>query len=418
MTGAEFDRPAPLDTVATDDPGKQTRAATGIPVVAAFDGYRAYGILGIVLLHILGSVDVLAAVQHQPLGVLISGTLGQFIDILFIVSGFVVFLPTVAHGGRFGNWRAYAIRRAARLVPAYWMVLVLMLVLLALFPSVLPVAFPPLSDIAIHFGFLHGLFEQWKPIPIGFGIDGPVWTLSVEVTFYVILPFIASAYFRRPFLGLLLAATVAVAWKAFSPNAEDLQFPAWAFSFAVGMTGAWTYVRLRDRYPPEVIERRALPVQAASFASLAIFAYLAGRYAYTAPLISIAEAARHSPLIALGYSGSLATLMVSTALGSEKLQRPFAHPFARWLGDISYGIYLIHIVVIYYAVELLSLSFSGSLGDFLELSAIVLPISILYGYLSARFLEQPIRRWAQRFGRSRAGRGTGGKLTAKANAAG
>jgi hypothetical protein len=33
------------------------------------------------------------------------------------------------------------------------------------------------------------------------------------------------------------------------------------------------------------------------------------------------------------------------------------------------------------------------------LTAIVVPTAILYGYLSARFLEQPIRRWARKYGR-------------------
>ena len=34
------------------------------------------------------------------------------------------------------------------------------------------------------------------------------------------------------------------------------------------------------------------------------------------------------------------------------------------------------------------------------LTALVVPASVLYGYLSARFLEQPIRRWARRYGRT------------------
>ena len=40
--------------------------------------------------------------------------------ILFVVSGFVLFLPTAARGGDFGDVGAYALRRAARLIPAYY----------------------------------------------------------------------------------------------------------------------------------------------------------------------------------------------------------------------------------------------------------------------------------------------------------
>ena len=51
----------------------------------------------------------------------------------FIVSGFVIYLPTVARNGDFGQVSAFAIRRAARLFPAYYIVLVLSLILLAAF---------------------------------------------------------------------------------------------------------------------------------------------------------------------------------------------------------------------------------------------------------------------------------------------
>ena len=120
---------------ATRDPGKQARLASGIPVVPAFDGYRAYAIMGILFLHVIfGSLP--AAGDNG----LIRATLGQCVDVLFIVSGFVVFLPTVARGGEFGSVRAYAIRRAARLVPAYWAILGIILLLggLQLGPARLP----------------------------------------------------------------------------------------------------------------------------------------------------------------------------------------------------------------------------------------------------------------------------------------
>ena len=83
----------------------------------------------------------------------------------------------------------------------------------------------------------------------------------------------------------------------------------------------------------------------------------------------------------------------------------------RKLGDISYGIFLIHLVVITYVVRLLFehstanpsqyeiVNANGGLGTFVALAVIVLPLSVGYGYFSGRYLEQPIRRWAHRFGR-------------------
>lgn len=136
-----------VDATATPtDPGKQSRVASHIPVVAAFDGYRAYAILGVVMLHLLGQSGVLAAAGSNWFGQLILGTLGQSVDILFIISGFVVFLPTVARHGEFGSVSSYAVRRAARLVPAYWAVLVIVLVLISLVTVDPPIPFPALGD--------------------------------------------------------------------------------------------------------------------------------------------------------------------------------------------------------------------------------------------------------------------------------
>ena len=69
-------------------------------------------------------------------GQLIWATGPQFVDILFVVSGFVVFLPTVAQRGNFGSVSSYAVRRAARLLPAYWVSLGMMLLVMATGPNV------------------------------------------------------------------------------------------------------------------------------------------------------------------------------------------------------------------------------------------------------------------------------------------
>ena len=60
---------------------------------------------------------------------------------------------------------------------------------------------------------------------------------------------------------------------------------------------------------------------------------------------------------------------------------------------------MIHFAVIWFALHEFSLPGDGSVGALLAWSALVYPTSFLYAYLSARFLERPVRRWAHRFGR-------------------
>jgi peptidoglycan/LPS O-acetylase OafA/YrhL len=354
----------------------------------------------------------------------VQATIGQSIDVLFVISGFVVFLPTVARRGDFGRVGAYAIRRAARIVPGYWLILAIVLGLLLAVPHHPPISFPRLGSIAAHFLFVHTPVAAVHPLPIGFGVDGAVWTLSVEATFYFVLPFVAAWYFRRPLVGLAVAALLTAAWHEALIHYQDLtsaagfhpsvqvalrhalggmsQFPYFIFSFAAGMTGAWAYVHLSRRDDAHRLARRMPAVQIAALAVLAVTGWQIGRH--TIPSIVAAEFGRRSPWVAIGYSGALATLMVATALGPRVLQAPFANPLARWLGDIGYGVFVVHLVVVVYVVQPLARHWpavfrsDGSLRAFAVIAAVVVPLSLVYGYLSARFVELPIRRWAHRFG--------------------
>lgn len=406
-----------------------------MPIVPAFDGFRAIAILAIVALHLVILSGLLSATGDGLFLRLVQATIGQAIDVLFVISGFVVFLPTVARGGRFGSVRAYAMRRAARLVPAYWAVMALALLALAVIPVDPPLPSPDIGDVLVHAAFLQTPTQMFTgSVPVGFGVNGVVWTLSLEVTFYLLLPLIAGWYYRRPFVGLVVAAVLTAAWHELFLHFEAVtdalglrlsledsarlqfaalsQFPFFAFSFAAGMTGAWAYVRLAAASEPRRASRAAAAA-ALALVALTCFAYLVGT---SEGVVIGAEAARRSPIVALGYSGSLATLMVALALAPPWLQRPFANGPIRWLGDVSYGVFLIHVLILTYAVRALGgepltgtadvaaanglqVTGDGTIREFLVLTAIVVPASLLTGWVSARFLEQPVRRWARRYGR-------------------
>lgn len=403
------------------DPGKEARAKAGVPVVPVFDGYRALAILGVVMLHLSGQSGLLREGDGGFVPLLINGTFGHAIDILFVVSGFVVFLPTVARGGDFGRITPYAIRRISRLFPAYWLILAIILILIVAVPSEAAPT-PGIGSILFHaIGLQSPASMIFGGIATGFAVNPAVWTLSLEVTFYLVLPLIAGIYFRHPFFGLGIAAIITLAWTTGFEHisrisdqlglelsgvellrlivASDLQLPAWAFSFALGMTGAWVFVRVRALPPGERRDRLIRVVLLVSAVGLAFFVWRAGSFAGETPVRLVAQVARHSVDVAIGYSACLAALMVAIALGPPWVRRPFAAPKVRQLGDISYGIFLSHLVLIYYLDEFTSLPEGGGLGSLLVWMVLVIPAAVAYGYLSARFLEQPVRRWARRFGR-------------------
>lgn len=406
------------------DPGKERREAEGLPIVHSLDGFRAFAVVGIVFVHTLlfsGAVARVSGTVADDL--LIFPRLG--VELLFIVSGFVMFLPTAARG-TFGDVRSYAVRRAARLVPAAWLVVGLVLVAVYVEPPfAVPfrpggsLAGPEPLEVLGHLLFLQTPLQFFfATFDRGLGIIGPIWTLSLELIFYLVLPLIAGWWFRRPWLGLALAAGVTLTWhvgfanlgtvlEALSVDLEprrafllqlssDFQFPSYAFSFAAGMTAAHLYVTLGKKVDRRRLMRLASVAQPLVLLTVIALGVLLNRYAmqgqdFAAP----AAIGRNAPLLAIAYSAAVAAFLVATAHARSSQQLIFANRPMAWVADISYGIYLIHYPVLAYLLLSGVLPRSGTVVAVLAWAGVTLAISVLWGYASAISVERPARRLAQ-----------------------
>ena len=404
------------------DPGKTRRAASGIPIVPAFDGFRGIAILAIVVFHTLQNAAIGMGPEDGAIGTYIWAIdPGQSaLNALFITSGFVMFLPVVARDGRIGSISAFAIRRAARLFPAYFLVLLLSLLLIATLPFDPPLAFPGIGNVFLNFTTLEVPAELVDPqYYLGFGMNRAIWTLSSDVIFYVLLVFFAMRWFRRPLVGLAISAAIAVAWRLLMTNldsvasllaidvsparlgevylAGEIQFPYWALSFGVGMTIALVFSR-RQAILAAVGTAGARTVQIASVVG----------YAALAAVVAIAQPASvsYSPLLVIPYTALIGLFITATILCTERWQMPFINMPVRWLGDVSYGIYLIHLVIVTCLARLVSMP-TGTVGAAALWLVAVVPLSILWGHMSARVVERPVRSWASGWAR-RATRDTAG----------
>lgn len=395
------------------DAGKVRRAASGIPIVPALDGFRGFAVLGIVIFHTLQN----AAVNMGPDG----GGIGRAVwaidpgatclNTLFIVSGFVLFLPTAARDGRFGKLSSFAVRRGARLIPAYFLVLTLMLVLIATVPFDPPIPFPSVGNIALTYTTLEVPAEFFNHYYfLGFEMNRAIWTLAPEVTFYVLLAIFATRWFRHPFIGLAITAVIGVVWRILFMNldsvtallgneispgragelylAAEIQFPFWAFSFGVGMTMAYLATR-RHAQKISIDHSLARIVQVGAVAAFVAIAAIAA--------IARPESILYSPPLGILYVAAIGLFMTATIFSSERWQWPFTNGPVRWLGDISYGVYLIHLVIITCLARLVPMPRGGADAAIVWLLAVI-PLAILWGYLSARLVERPVRAWASRWG--------------------
>lgn len=406
-TTTEIPAPAPAvgDTV-SPRPIRSERL-----VVGPADGFRGLAVLAVVLIHVIYSAGRPVLDGGLIRNVLISGYFGM--DLLFVLSGFLLFLPTVTAGGHFGSVRAYLIRRGSRILPAYYVSLAALLLFLPLMTTSsaeeLIGSAKGLINVVLHTTLLQHSVGLLAGLPEGFHVNGAIWTLALDLAFYLLLPLVATWYYKHPFLGLALALGGSTAWKWFAVNSAFTlpaltvpdpkiavrmvlvtQFPTYLAHFALGMTAAWLYVKHRNRQSTG----RSAAVVAVQVACIA--AIIAGMNAAGMRDIS-GEASLYDHWTATGwFAATFALLLLATSLAPSWAQAPFTSRALRKVGDMSYGIYLWHLPLVHFALTTLKFPTDATAGAFFQLLVFVLPLTLVAAWLSFRFVEQPARRWAVR----------------------
>ncbi len=391
--GRRDDQPRPPGGEA----GDRLKLSRG-PAVPVLDGFRGAAALGILAYHcwLLSGEPGLGVIAVRNL--LSSGFLA--VSLFFVLSGFVLYLPVARRNGVFGPLGAYARRRLARVLPAYYVVLIVCLI-----------AYPLLvtASISEHVTagsvLAHVLLAQQEArlLPgysgsLGFGVDPVVWTLSLEALFYLLLPLVAGVFWRRPWICVALALALGIAGRLAlgSSDGSDAgvllsSFPLHLTDFAAGMGAAMLYVRWRERHAPWRPPPWLAVAVAGAGASAALLALVA---AGGADAGQVRDAVRRDALLMALLPFAFAAAIVGLALAPAALRRPFELRPVRWIGTVSYGVFLVHYPVLLFGRTTLDILHDGSTGAFLALTAFALPASLLLGWLSWVAIERPARRSA------------------------
>lgn len=377
--------------------------------VPAADGFRAFAALSVLLYHCMYGAGLPPLGSDLLRNYLVAGFVG--VDFFLVLSGFLLFLPVAAAGGRFGDLRSYALRRVTRILPAYYVALAATVGLL-LFLSRTSAYGLTRHNLALNL-LLHATFLQHNVgaalgLPEGFGINGAVWTLSIEALFYLLLPLVAVRFFRRPVIGLGLGLAIAAAWRlavahstlhvAALPGVATAgatrvilitQFPSFAGHFALGMMAAWLFVKMRrSRFAGSPW---TVMIQVLGLSVIILSMELSGHRDLAKTAGPLDHWTTTTPLAL-----SFAVLLLSTALAPRWAQWPVTNRVARRLGDISYGIYLSHLLFVELALTALHFFPAGNLVAFLRMVGFVASGSLLVGWASFVGVERPLMRWARR----------------------
>ena len=320
------------------------------------------------------------------------------VAIFFVLSGFLLYRPFVRshlNGTPAPRAVAYGWRRALRILPAYWLAL-----------TVIALVIPkPDTFEAGHAVVYYGFGQIYGDLVFG-GIS-QAWTLCVEVTFYALLPLWALAMRRLPgtvrseLWGLAALAGVGIAWTlvavlgASDPDHANTSrmlvwLPAYLDHFALGMALAVLTVAEPPRALAAIGRRSwaAWLVAGAAFVVVSVGIGLSPENRLDAPMSAAQALGRHwlYALVAVG-------VLLPAVVGPQREGAVRGVLGGRWLlylGVISYGIYLWH----NNAMEKVAgeIGRDGTWGDFLVYLAVGFFVAVLAATLSWRLLEKPLLR--------------------------
>lgn len=301
------------------------------------------------------------------------------VDLFFVLSGYV-FAPYL-HGRPLAIM-PHLVRRFFRLVPLYWTALACYLLLSSLQGRAM-------LYVPEHLFFLH----TTRSLEIAQYYNSAFWSLPPEVEFYLVLPILAWAAARwRLTWGLVLALAMHLALVAAADPVSQavtvraiatIHLPGLLCEFALG-AAAWHLVQTAAGTAQRML-RLALGLLTLAAAMGLFHNFVADTGIQRAP----------TPLWIGGNMGLLAAtayaLLVSAVAGVPGAagRVPLAALWF-WLGQCSYGVYLLHNASPQ-ALQLLGWKPQGWAGIF-----VCILLTLGAAWTAHKTIEQPMRAWGRR----------------------
>jgi len=345
--------------------------------MAAREGKRLEGLqalrglaaLLVVLLHTAQMAGLFEGSNLLHVAISRASTMGYFgVDIFFVLSGVVISILLRRNEKQPEAPGAFLLRRAAKLLPTFWVTVGLMVLL----PTA-PIADNSLGQFVAQPLTLILLVRQ-EALPVG-------WTLVYEAHFYIVaaLALCFGARAEKAMLGWIVLQMLLVGLAAGGLLPKLTFFGPLSLELCAGL--------LIGRMAPR------LPLRSPGFVALAVLGWMLAA-ALTLPIYGLVEEEWRRLLLC----GMPAMLLVYAVLSLDAAgwQPP---KVALWLGEISYSLYMWHIVVLM-ALGSVMMGWLSVTSTPLLYWGMGLALSILVARAAYQFIEAPPTRLANRLTRS------------------
>lgn len=354
--------------------------------IAALDGVRAVACIMVVIFHSTGIINTYWGIYKIPFFAALNLFLAEGVTLFFLLSGFLLFLPyaqALLFEKRWPQARIFYLRRILRIVPGYFFSL-FAIVLLAK-----PYYFTFHNGKTLLF-FLTFLMSKEQ----AFVVNPVYWSLAIEFQYYILLPLIALGisvltrlvHPKRRLWVVIVSLLAMVTWGlaarfwgeavfgrpdalsflASHPILKGITFLVYGSStldtgkyledFAIGMLSAVCYIVVTNPSRGDIYRRVLLRLSPwLWWIGIALLVFAAWR---NDPLTARTFEVYPHWAIELAFSLAFGCCMLAILFnGTGVLKRFFEWTPLRWVGLISFSLFLWHFPVI----DLLNAGFSVEL---------------------------------------------------------
>lgn len=292
------------------------------------------------------------------------------VDLFYVLSAYLLGQPFL--DGRARPYLRFLGDRFLRIAPAYYAAVVV--------AAVCFIAIAP-ADWSWAWASVNLAFLSNYHYKAYFALNPAFWSLAVEMQFYLVLPLLAKLFTGRRWpLGLALCVAATCAFRAWTFRPDDIH---WLFAGTFGL--------------PAFLAHFGLGLAAARFRAVArpALVALAGMALVLAPTLlwitpgsvvfgfdDLQAQVLVRPIAAAGFA-----LVILAAATQGALQAALSLAPLRWLGDVSYSLYLVHIAAQWVVEQAVGLQPTWVYVVLGTAASVAAGAALHYG------VERPAERW-------------------------
>ncbi len=262
------------------------------------------------------------------------------VTLLIVLSGFCLYLPYARNqftGEPVNSIGLYFKKRVARIVPSYlFCIIVILIYNIATNQYAAYGTDFMLKDIFSHLTFTFNLFEETNS---GTLLNGVLWTVCLEVQFYIFFPLLQYCFRKKPVITYIIMNLISLAYTFYVTGLGEFthymhQFPAYLGVYANGFMGATIFVGIatnfkRDKY-------------LAIFSTIVSISCMYVYYLMMKTYISCGNVRLWHMNKRFAISILFLIFILSTSFAVPMYRKLFSNRIAKFISTISFNLYMWH----------------------------------------------------------------------------